>query len=94
MIVPRPAGAFGPWIADLDESEERAQLRLVGGIAASFIGSRHPLVATLRNAEHAQYVAEPHQAPDHLGVRRRNAGEGKGASSADVTTSPASERAG
>jgi hypothetical protein len=47
----RPPGGFGPWVADLEKAEERAQLRLVGGVAASFIGSRHPLVATLRKAE-------------------------------------------
>jgi hypothetical protein len=51
MSTRPPSGAFGPWIADVEPGEERAQLRLVGGIAAAFIGSWHPLVATIRRAE-------------------------------------------
>jgi hypothetical protein len=46
-----PPGGFGPWVADLEHAEERAQLRLIGGITASFIGCQHPLVAVLRRAE-------------------------------------------
>jgi hypothetical protein len=51
MNGPDPAGGFGPWVADLERAEERAQLRLIGGITASFIGCQHPLVAVLRRAE-------------------------------------------
>jgi hypothetical protein len=46
-----PAGGFDPWVADLERAEECAQLRLIGGITASFVGCQHPLVAILRRAE-------------------------------------------
>ena len=51
MNVAHPHGRFGPWSAGLEKAEERAQLRLMSGVAASFIGCRHPLIATLRQAE-------------------------------------------
>jgi hypothetical protein len=51
MNAAHPHGRFGPWSAGLERAEERAQLRLISGIAASFIGCRHPLIATLRKAE-------------------------------------------
>jgi hypothetical protein len=51
MNGPHPAGGFGPWVADLEHAEERAQLRLIGGITASFIGCQHPIIAILRRAE-------------------------------------------
>jgi hypothetical protein len=51
MNGPHPPGGFGPWVVDLDPAEQRAQLRLIGGIAASFIGCQHPIVAILRRAE-------------------------------------------
>jgi hypothetical protein len=44
-------GAFGPWIPNLQPVEERAQLRLIAGVAASFIDTSHPIIATLRRAE-------------------------------------------
>jgi hypothetical protein len=51
MNAAHPHGRFGPWSAGLERVEERAQLRLMGGVAASFIGCRHALIATLRKAE-------------------------------------------
>jgi hypothetical protein len=51
MNAALPHGHFGPWSAGLERAEERAQLRLIGGIAASFLGCQHPLIATLRRAE-------------------------------------------
>jgi hypothetical protein len=53
MNGPHPAGGFGPWTAgDLSPIERAAQLRLLAGVAACFVGSANPVVTTLRRAEH------------------------------------------
>lgn len=49
MSAPSP---FGPWVPGLEPGERTAQLRCLAGLAAVFRGSRDPLVAALREAEH------------------------------------------
>ena|SRR5258708_5943344 len=50
-VTSAPAGPFGPFRPDVDPVERVAQLRSLGTSAAVFLGSSHPLVATLRAAE-------------------------------------------
>jgi CHC2-type zinc finger protein/Toprim domain-containing protein len=44
-----PASGFGPWTADIDAVERVAQFRLLAGLAALLLGSRNPIVASLRD---------------------------------------------
>jgi hypothetical protein len=46
-----PSQRFGPWSPGLEPGERVAQFRSLAGISASFLGSGHPLVASLRAAE-------------------------------------------
>ena len=48
---------FGPWRVGLDPTERVAQLRSLAALAATFCGSRHPLVRALRAAERDQEAA-------------------------------------
>jgi hypothetical protein len=42
---------FGPWIPGLDPIERTAQFRSLASLAALLIGSHHPLISALRQAE-------------------------------------------
>ena len=42
---------FGPFRAGVPEVERIAELRALGAISALLLGSRHPIVAALRQAE-------------------------------------------
>jgi len=47
----KQAGLFGPFLPHLERVEKVAQFRSLATSAAAFLGSGHPLVAALRQAE-------------------------------------------
>jgi hypothetical protein len=53
------APPFGPWVLGIDPGERTAQFRTLAALSAAFLGSSHPLVAELRNAERDQAAADP-----------------------------------
>jgi hypothetical protein len=52
---------YGPFVDGIDPSERAKQLRALQALAAVYLGSANPLVATLRQAEHDS-GALPHAA--------------------------------
>jgi hypothetical protein len=52
------AAPFGPWVPEVDPGERVARFRTLAALCAAFVGSSHPVIAELRNAECDQAAAD------------------------------------